>query len=393
MTHEVLDNLAAIADEIRAQADEAELLGQLPDDTAKKLKAAGPIRMLQPKKYGGYEAHPRQFAETVMAAAALDGATGWVCGIVGVHPWQLAFADPRVQEEVWGSDNDTWMASPYAPTGLAVPTEGGYIFNGRWQFSSGTDHCDWIFLGAMLGTPQGEMAQPPTMLHMILPRSDYQIVEDSWNVVGLKGTGSKDIIVQNAFVPDYRVMNGNHVIDGTAQMEYGVTDTLYKMPWSNMFPLGITSAVIGIAEGALAGHLDYQRDRVGAQGTAIKDDPYVLFAISEAAADINAARQELLANVDEMWDKVDAGKEVTFAERAGGRRTQVRAAWRAVMAVDQIFARSGGNALRMDKPLQRFWRDAHAGLNHAIHVPSTVYHASALSSLGIDPPEQLRSMI
>lgn len=165
------------------------------------------------------------------------------------------------------------------------------------------------------------------------------------------------------------------------------------MPWSNMFPLGITSAVIGIAEGALACHLDYQRNRVGAQGTAIKDDPYVLFAIGEAAADINAARQELLANVDTMWDLVDSGAEVSFEERATGRRTQVRAAWRAVMAVDQIFARSGGNALRMDKPLQRFWRDAHAGLNHAIHVPSTVYHASALSSLGIEPPENLRSMI
>ncbi|SLI28247.1 Putative hydroxylase [Mycobacteroides abscessus subsp. abscessus] len=95
---------------------------------------------------------------------------------------------------------------------------------------------------------------------------------------------------------------------------------------------------------------------MGAQGTAIKDDPYVLFAVGEAAADINAARQELLANVDRMWDLVDAGKEVSFADRAAGRRTQVRAAWRAVMAVDQIFARSGGNALRMDKPLQRFGR-------------------------------------
>ncbi|MFW0786947.1 acyl-CoA dehydrogenase family protein [Gordonia sp. CPCC 206044] len=390
---EVLDNLSAIAEDIRAQADEAELLGRLPDDTAKKLKAAGPIRLLQPKKYGGYEAHPREFAEAVMAAAALDGATGWVCGIVGVHPWQLAFADPRVQEEVWGSDNDTWMASPYAPTGIAVPVDGGYVFNGRWQFSSGTDHCDWIFLGAMLGNPDGTIAEPPTMLHMILPRSDYQIVDDSWNVVGLKGTGSKDIIVKDAFVPSYRVMNGDHVIDGTAQREYGVTATLYKMPWSNMFPLGITSAVIGIAEGALAAHLDYQRDRVGAQGTAIKDDPYVLFAVGEAAADINAARQELLATVDQMWDIVDSGREVSFAERAAGRRTQVRAAWRAVMAVDQIFARSGGNALRMDKPLQRFWRDAHAGLNHAIHVPSTVYHAAALSSLGIEPPEPLQKMI
>jgi alkylation response protein AidB-like acyl-CoA dehydrogenase len=228
---------------------------------------------------------------------------------------------------------------------------------------------------------------------MILPRADYEIVEDSWNVVGLKGTGSKDIVVRDAFVPSYRVMNGDHVIDGTAQREYGVTETLYKMPWSTMFPLGISAAVIGIAEGALAAHLDYQRGRVGAQGTAVKDDPYVLFAISEAAADINAARQELLANVDRIWGIVESGGEVDFALRAAGRRTQVRAAWRAVMAVDQVFARSGGNALRMDKPLQRYWRDAHAGLNHAIHVPSTVYHASALSSMGFDPAEHLRSMI
>ncbi|MFD6394624.1 acyl-CoA dehydrogenase family protein [Nocardia sp. NPDC055029] len=389
----VLDNIAAIADQLRDQAPEAERLGQLPDATAQLLKSAGPIRLLQPKKYSGYEAHPREFAETVMATAALDPASGWIAGIVGVHPWQLAFADPKVQDEVWADDHDTWMASPYAPTGIARPVDGGYIFNGRWQFSSGTDHCDWIFLGAMLGNPDGSMALPPTMLHMILPRQDYTIVEDSWNVVGLKGTGSKDIIVKDAFVPDYRVMNGDHVIDGTAQKEYGVTETLYKMPWSTMFPLGISSAVVGIAEGALAAHLDYQRDRVGAQGTAVKDDPYVLFAIGEAAADINAARQELLANADKIFDAVDAGKEITFAERAAVRRTQVRAAWRAVSAVDQIFARSGGNAMRTDKPLQRYWRDAHVGLAHAIHVPSTVYHASAISSLGLEPADNLRSMI
>ncbi|WP_063055078.1 acyl-CoA dehydrogenase family protein [Nocardia salmonicida] len=389
----VLDNIAAIADQLHEQAPEAERLGQLPDATAQLLKTAGPIRLLQPKKYSGYEAHPREFAETVMATAALDPASGWIAGIVGVHPWQLAFADPKVQDEVWADDHDTWMASPYAPTGIARPVDGGYIFNGRWQFSSGTDHCDWIFLGAMLGDAEGKMAMPPTMLHMILPRQDYQIVEDSWNVVGLKGTGSKDIIVKDAFVPDYRVMNGDHVIDGTAQKEYGVTETLYKMPWSTMFPLGISSAVVGIAEGALAAHLDYQRDRVGAQGTAVKDDPYVLFAIGEAAADINAARQELLANADKIFDAVDAGKEIGFAERAAVRRTQVRAAWRAVTAVDQIFARSGGNAMRIDKPLQRYWRDAHVGLAHAIHVPSTVYHASAVSSLGLEPADNLRSMI
>jgi alkylation response protein AidB-like acyl-CoA dehydrogenase len=393
MTYEVLDRIEAIGDELTAHSEESERLGRLTDGTAKSLKQAGLIRLLQPTEYGGYEAHPREFAETVMATARRDPASGWIGGIVGVHPGQLAFADPKVREEVWGSDPDTWMASPYMPAGIATPVDGGYRFSGRWSFSSGTDHCDWIFLGGLLGDSEGNMAMPPKGLHLILPRSDYQIVEDSWDVVGLRGTGSKDVIVDGAFVPHYRVMDAAEVSDGTAARAAGRDETLYLMPWSVVFPLGITAAVIGIAEGALAAHLDFQRERTSATGVRVKDDPYVLYAIGEASADIAAARAELLANVDRMWDLVAAGKEPTFEDRAMGRRTQVRAAWRAVAAVDQIFARSGGNALRMDKPLQRYWRDAHAGLAHAIHVPGTTYHASALSQLGVEPEGPLRLLI
>jgi 3-hydroxy-9,10-secoandrosta-1,3,5(10)-triene-9,17-dione monooxygenase len=394
MNERVIDRVMDLADQIREQADDAEQIGRLTDDTVKVMKSAGLIRLLQTKQYQGFEVHPREFAETVMATAALDPAAGWIVGVVGVHPYQLAYADPKVSAEIWADDVDTWMASPYAPQGVAKPVDGGYIFNGRWQFSSGTDHCDWIILGAMLGDAKGVPLMPPQMLHMILPRKDYEIVEDSWNVVGLRGTGSKDVIVKDAFVPAYRTMDAAKVMDGTAQREADMTEPLYLMPWSTMFPLGISAATIGIAEGALAAHLDYQRARVGATGTAIKDDPYVMYSVGEAAADINAARQELLANVDRIYDMVAAGKEVPFADRAAGRRTQVRAVWRAVSAVDDIFARSGGNAARMDKPLQRYWRDVHVGQMHAIHVPGTVYHASALSSLGIDPPEgPLRGLI
>lgn len=393
MTQRVIDSLADVADQLRGQAEEAEKIGKLTDDTVKTMKQLGNIRLLQPKEHGGMEVHPREFAETVMATAALDPSAGWINGVVGVHPYQLAYADPRVGAEIWADDVDTWVASPYAPQGVAKPVDGGYIFNGRWQFSSGTDHCDWIILGAMVGDSEGNPLMPPQMLHMILPRKDYQIVEDSWDVVGLRGTGSKDIIIKDAFVPSYRVMDGMKVMDGTAQREAGMTETLYLMPWSTMFPLGISSATIGIAEGALAAALDYQRSRVNSSGVAIKDDPYVMYAIGEAAADINAARQELLANVDRIFDMVDAGKEVSFEDRAAGRRTQVRAVWRAVSAVDEIFARCGGNGTRMDKPLQRYWRDVHVGQAHAIHVPGTVYHASALSSLGVDPQGPLRAMI
>ncbi|AEF38217.1 MULTISPECIES: acyl-CoA dehydrogenase family protein [Mycobacteriaceae] len=393
MGERVIDRLMGIADQLREQAGDAEKIGRLTDQTVKAMKSAGSIRLLQSAKHGGYEAHPREWAETVMATAALDPSAGWVAGVVGVHPYQLAYADPRVGDEVWAEDIDTWMASPYAPQGVAKPVDGGYLFNGHWQFSSGTDHCDWIILGAIVADADGVPVMPPAILHMILPRADYEIVDDSWDVVGLRGTGSKDVIVQDAFVPGYRTMDGLKVMDGSAQREAGMTNPLYLMPWSTMFPLGISSAVIGIAEGALAAHLDYQRERVSATGTAIKDDPYVMYAIGEAAADINAARQELLANADRIYDMVADGKEISFADRAAGRRTQVRAVWRAVMAVDQIFARSGGNALRMDKPLQRYWRDAHAGLNHAIHVPGTTFHASALSSLGVEPEGLLRAMI
>ena len=393
MTKRVIDGIAELADQLREQSIEAERIGKLTDQTVKIMKKLGSIRLLQPKKHGGLEVHPREFAETVMATAALDPSAGWINGVVGVHPYQLAYADPRVAEEIWAEDVDTWIASPYAPPGVARRVDGGYLFNGRWQFSSGTDHCDWIILGAMVGDADGTPVTPPRMLHMILPRKDYEIVEDSWDVVGLRGTGSKDVIVKDAFVPAYRTMDGMKVMDGTAQREAGMTEPLYLMPWSTMFPLGISSATIGIAEGALAAALDYQRRRVNSSGVAVKDDPYVMYAIGEAAADINAARQELLANADRIYDIVASGAEVSFEDRAAGRRTQVRAVWRAVSAVDEIFARCGGNAARMDQPLQRFWRDVHVAQAHAIHSPGTVYHASALSSLGVEPQGPLRAMI
>ena len=393
MARRVIDNIREIADQLRDQAAEAERLGRMPDDTAKLLKAAGPIKLLQPKQYGGFEAHPREFAETVMAVASLDGAAGWICGVVGVHPWQLAFADPKVREEVWGADDNTWMASPYAPTGIAVPTDGGYLVQRPLavQFRHRPLRLDFPRRTAGQSRrqhrrPADHAAHDPAAQRL----PDRRRLLECGGAEGDRLQGHHRPRRLRAVVPGDERRPGHR---RTAQKEAGVTESLYKMPWSNMFPLGITAAVIGISEGALAAHLDYQRGRVGAQGTAIKDDPYVLFAISEAASDINAARQELLANVDKMWDIVESGRDVSFEERAVGRRTQIRAAWRAVMAVDQIFARSGGNAARMDKPLQRFWRDAHVGLNHAIHVPSTVYHAAALSSMGIEPADPLRAMI
>lgn len=391
MAHEVVERVEQIAAELAGTADDSERLGKLSEQSVVLIRQAGVMRLLQPTDFGGYAAHPRDFAEAVMAVAKHCGSTGWVCGVGGVHPWEMALMDRRLQAEIWADDPDTWIASPYAAQGIATPVEGGYRLTGRWNFSSGTDHCSWIFLGARVGGADGV---PPKVLHVVLPRADYTIVEDSWDVIGLSGTGSKDIIVDGAFIPDYRTIDFEHVASGASAAEAaGRTETLYKLPFWTMFPLGITAALIGITEGALAAHLDYQRDRVAATGTKIKDDPYVLYAISEAAAEIAASRVQLLDGISRMYDLADAGKEISFEDRSLVRRNQIRCAWRAVAAADAIFARSGGNAARRNNPLQRFWRDAHVGLGHAIQTPGIIYHSSALTVMGVEPAPALRAMI
>lgn len=393
MTHEVVGRVEESGAELAALADENEALGKLSDRTVELLRSAGVIRMLQPKAYGGYEAHPRDFAEAVMAVARHDGAAGWVSGVVGVHPWELAQMDPRLAQEVWSDDPDTWIASPYMPGGIAEPVDGGYVLSGRWPFSSGSDHCRWDFLGALLGNGKGGPAQPITVLHVVLPRSDYEIIEGSWDVVGLSGTGSKDVVVDKAFVPSHRAIRQEAVQEGVAAEEFGITDTLYRLPFSSMFPLGITSAVIGICEGALALHLAQQKERVAVTGVQVRDDPYVLYAAGEAAAEIAASRVQLLDGISRLYDKAESGQKITVEDRADVRRNQVRCAWRAVGALDQIFTRSGGNAIRRGNPMQRYWRDAHVGLQHMIHVPGAAYHANALAGMGLDLPEPMRVLI
>ncbi|MGC5258910.1 acyl-CoA dehydrogenase family protein [Gordonia sp. DT218] len=389
----VVDTITANNAALFSEGHDADRIGQLPDSTVARMRRAGSIRMLQPREFGGMEAEPREFAEAVMATAAISPSAGWVHGIVGVHPWQLAMAEKSVQEQIWGDNADRWIASPYMPNGRAIRVAGGYRMSGRWSFSSGTDHCEWAFLGAMPYDADGVMDSPPRMLHVIIPRSDYEIIDDSWDVVGLRGTGSKDLVAEGAFIPDERVMEYDDLIDGSQVRRSGREQTLYRMPWSCVFPLGITSATIGICEGFMETARTYLRERIGSQGVAVRDDPYVLYQVGHAEAQIDQARQSLIANAEDMWRIVETGDDPTFARRAQGRRTQVEAAWTAVRAVDDVFARCGGSALRMDKPIQRFWRDAHAGLHHAIHVPSTVFHATALSGLGIDPDGPLRAMI
>jgi alkylation response protein AidB-like acyl-CoA dehydrogenase len=387
--HEVASRIRDIAPILGERADEVERLGRLPDEIGKQLKATGIVRLLQPRRWGGYEEDPRLFFRSVMDVAAQCGASGWVSGIIGVHPWELAQYDQRAQEEVWADDPDTWICSTYMPTGRAVAVDGGYRFSGRWSFSSGCDVAEWIFLGGLLAEADGTLVQPVQYVHLLLPRNDYTIVDDTWDVVGLCGTGSKDIVVDDAFVPDYRTVTDQSLHDGSAPGATPDRSTLYRMPWSAIFPNAITAAAIGIAEGALSAALDYQRDRVSMAAGRIVEAPYTMTVVGQAASEIHASKMSLLGNLGEMWDHLCAGASVPMELRARSRAAQVRNSWRVTRAVDSLFDHSGGGSLRRGSPLQRFWRDSHAALHHIINTPDASFQSYASVAMGFDPREAI----
>lgn len=372
---ELLDRIEKISELVSEQAEASDALGRLTPETHEAMRDVGIVRALQPLDFGGEERNPREFFEGVLALGGAHASTGWVASVVGVHSFELAQGTRQMQEEIWGRDPNTWVASPYAPMGRAIPADGGWIFSGRWPFSSGTDLCEWIVLGGMLCDADGTV-RPDGLRHFILPRSDYEILHDSWDVVGLKGTGSKDIVIKDAFIPEHRIIDPAELGTGAAAEQAGRGDSaLYRMPFHSMFSGAITCATLAAAEGALGAWLAYTRGRVSSRGVVAATEPRQLHALGEAASDLEASRLQFLGDMDRLYEVCLSGQRPSMEMRAQVRRNQVRISQRAGAAADRLVAHAGGSAMRMDNPIQRFWRDLHIALGHGANVAETVYEA------------------
>ncbi|MFI8091950.1 hydroxylase [Streptomyces sp. NPDC086080] len=384
----VLDRVLEHAELLESDGPVSEELGRVSDEVAAALRESRVVRMLQPRDFGGLESHPTDFLRTVYEIGRRNGAAGWIAGVVGVHPHELAQGDLRMQREIWGDDPDTWVASPYAPMGRARPVEGGYVFNGRWPFSSGTDHCQWVMIGGLITDQEGNVTDRET-IHFVLPRADYEILHDSWDVVGLRGTGSKDIVVKDAFVPEHRLIRTNPVTDGSAGPIAGRDAALYSMPRNVIFSGAITTATIALAQGTLDAYVSWTRERSSRFGSASRD-PFQLSALAPAAADIEASLGHVLHDMDRAFDTVSSGRLLTLSERAEIRRNQVSASHRAAAAADEVFKVSGGSQLHTRNPMQRMWRDCQSALHHVQNYAGPLYQAYGMDYFGGEMPAAVK---
>lgn len=374
----------ALQPALKARAAEATAGRRLPDATIRDLQEAGFFRILQPQRWGGYEMHPNVFYDVQQALAEGCMSTGWVFGVVGGHPYELALFHDQAQSDVWGEDDSVLVSSSYQPVGRVERVEGGFQLSGQWGFSSGADHCDWVLLGAMI--PSAEPGGPPDMRTFLVPRSDYTIV-NAWNVFGLQGTGSQDILVDRAFVPDYRTHKS---IDGFLCRNPGQVENdgpLYRLPWAQVFLRLVSTAALGGARAGVEAALEITRSRVSSNtGKASKSDPNVLAAIADAHSQIEEMSVVLRASFDDLIRQAEAGEEIPLRTRALYRYQSSSVVRRCAALIDRLMPLLGGRAIYQSSPIVQPWLDLHAARAHVANDPNNMAPDLANSLVSDAPP-------
>ena len=359
---ELAARAAVIAGLARESALETERQRHVSAELIGRMREAELFRVMQPARFGGFEYGYDVFVELVAAIAAGDGSTGWVYSLGAVHPWLIACYPEEAQQEVWTDDRDAIAAVSYAPVGKAAPDKGGYRLSGRFSFASGCDNANWAILGGMLPLHDG-----PKPGFFLIPKKQYSI-HDDWFTVGLAGTGSKTIMVDDQFVPAYRTVTFADMLTGKAPGTAVNQNPLYRQPMLAVVPHCLVAPALGMARGALAVFMEQAAGRntrgaVAGGNNKMTEFATVQMRVAEATATIDAAGLMIHRDISDTLKATAAGA-ADVRLRMRDRLTHSFATKLLTQAVDLLFAAGGGGGLGLHHPVQRFWRDIHAVSSH-----------------------------
>lgn len=358
----------------------------VPAQTIAEMQAAGFFRILQPKRWGGFEMHPNVFFEVQKALAEGCMSTGWMYGVLGCHPYEMALFHDQAQQEVWGADPAMLVSSTYQPVGKVTQVEGGFRLSGHWGFSTGSVHCGWVLLGALVWPNDEPGSGPPDMRTFLLPRSDYTIDRDAWHVFGLQGTGSHDIHVSDVFVPEYRT---HRAVDGFLCQNPGQaenTGPLYTLPWAQVFVRSVSTAAFGGARAAINAALKIAQDRVSTNtGKASKSDPYLIAAIAKAHAQVLEMETTLRTTMDELMAIAERGESIPMDKRALYAYNSSHVVRRLAELIDEIVQLLGGRAIYTSSEIIQPWLDLNAGRAHVANDPGNRF-GDVVGGLFGEPP-------
>ncbi|MDQ0826064.1 3-hydroxy-9,10-secoandrosta-1,3,5(10)-triene-9,17-dione monooxygenase [Arthrobacter sp. B2I5] len=348
-----LAEVDGILDTVRAGRHLSEQDGRVPDATVAAMISTGLFRAFTPLQYGGLEMDPASFFEGIMRIAEADSAAAWIAGQLNVHSFEIALMDKKMQEEFWGESPDTRASSSYAPVGKYIAVENGYRLNGTWTFSSGVDHAQWVILGG------GDR-------NFVVPLHDVAIDHGSWDVQGLKGTGSKSVTLKDVFVPDYRT----HLLVDTyndANPGWEVNNRpLYWVSFLGLFNSTPANTAIGTATGGIETFIEQSRVRLTRQGTGAPaaQNPFLHLKVAEARTRVRTVKDRHLNNWRELFDVACRGQEASALERMRVRFEAADSIAASFESFTEIWPIAGAAASSSSNPLQQTMRDLMAARNH-----------------------------
>jgi 3-hydroxy-9,10-secoandrosta-1,3,5(10)-triene-9,17-dione monooxygenase len=372
---DMLDRVKSLQHLFRENAEQARRERRLPVENVEALKDAGFFLALQPAEWGGYELDPQDFFRMQIAIAEACMSTAWAGGIVAVHAFQIALMDRRAQEDVWGDDIHTRVSSAYAPMGKVVPVDGGFRFSGRWGWSSGCDHCSWALLGGLL--PDGSYRT------FLVPREDY-VIEDTWRSMGLQGTGSNDIVIEDAFVPDYRTHKQTDGFEGTNPGIDEHSAALYRLPWAQLFIRVVSTPAIGAVMDALELYKKLVTGKASGDITKLAGDLATQARVARASNAIAEMTAVMFGNFDKMLDALRADTPITIEDRILYRYQASLVIEKCIAVVDELFSSSGGSSVFLGSEIQQRFLDVHTARAHVANNPTAFERNLGAVALGAD---------
>ncbi|WPN45513.1 MULTISPECIES: acyl-CoA dehydrogenase family protein [unclassified Pseudomonas] len=380
---DLLERARSLVPALKARTAQADKDLKVPVESVIELQSAGLLRALQPRAFGGYEVDPRTFFEiqTILAEGCMS--TAWIYGVMGVHPWQLARYPIEAQREVWAEDHDALICSTYMPAAKVTVVEGGYRISGRWGFSSGSEHCQWVFLGGILPADGEHAAEHGTFL---LPRSDYQI-ERNWDVMGLRGTGSHDIVVEDVFVPAHRVQRTNNWTLEATPGRLVNTNPIYAIPFAQVFSRAVSTSAIGALQGAINEFCDNAAKHIGKHGARTAEDPVAQTAIAEAMVTVDSLRLVLERNYEHLMSLARAGEYPDTETRLLYRYQSAYVTNICAERANDLLRSMAASGLYNTNPVARLFRDLHQARGHIANNYMAYGRSYGAVMLGLPNPD------
>jgi alkylation response protein AidB-like acyl-CoA dehydrogenase len=355
-----LDRARALIPRLAERAPAATAARQLPAQTIAEYRAAGILRILQPRRFGGQQGRFSLFSQIVEELTYGCASSAWVYAVLAEHQWIVAQYPEEAQIDVWGDDPEAVASSSLAPRAAARRVAGGWRLSGHYSFSSGCDYAQWAIIGAFLG----EMGDPRHIAYLLVPLAEVEIVDD-WQVLGLAGTGSKSLALEDVFIPEHRCVMVSDLFAGTppgalVHPDYPVLRAPRGFLVSYSLPpvaIALGRRALDIACAALAG-------RVSRGVTRVAESEVVQMAVGEAAAAIDMATLLLHTGRRSSTEAVSSGRRISEAEALRARRDMTFAQHQVGWALERLCESSGARWVYDSDPLQEIRRDVMTILTH-----------------------------